>query len=219
VPPASADGSGQRGTALNLIAGVGVLLLAMGVGVLIGRANAPKQSAAPASVITVGAAPSAVGTSSATTEASFSGSWPTTKTGYTVQLQTLPVAGTTVKAVEAAKTAATGKGAPAVGALKSEEFSSLSAGSYVIYSGEYHKQAEADKALAGLKKSFPGAKVVKVSNSSASASSAAPAAGGGATPSAPSSETHPAPFKAVEESKGKTAEEKSKDIPNVVETP
>ncbi len=76
-----------------------------------------------------------------------------------MQLQTLPQPGTAVSAVEAAKTAASAKGAKAVGALKSEEFSSLTAGSYVIYSGDYHKRAEAEKALAGLRKSFPGAKV------------------------------------------------------------
>jgi hypothetical protein len=53
-PPraATADGA-PRGTAVTVIAGVGVLLLAMGVGVLIGRSNAPKQSAAPAQVISV----------------------------------------------------------------------------------------------------------------------------------------------------------------------
>ncbi len=70
-------------------------------------------------------------TTSAPSEASFTGDWPSGTSGYTVQLQTLPTAGTTVSAVEAAKTAASGKGAKAVGALKSEEFSSLTAGSYV----------------------------------------------------------------------------------------
>jgi len=50
---ALADGAG-RGNAVTVIAGVGVLLLAMGVGVLIGRSSASsKPSAAPASVITV----------------------------------------------------------------------------------------------------------------------------------------------------------------------
>jgi hypothetical protein len=54
APPAStaADGAG-RGNAVTVIAGVGVLLLAMGVGVLIGRSSAPKQSAAPAQTISV----------------------------------------------------------------------------------------------------------------------------------------------------------------------
>ncbi len=55
--------------------------------------------------------------------------------GYTVQLQTLPLHGHDGGAVQAAKSAATAKGAKGVGALKSEEFSSLTAGNYVIYSG------------------------------------------------------------------------------------
>jgi hypothetical protein len=56
TPPPSistaADSAG-RGNAVTVIAGVGVLLLAMGVGVLIGRSSAPKQSAAPAQTISV----------------------------------------------------------------------------------------------------------------------------------------------------------------------
>ena len=49
----------------------------------------------------------------------------------TVQVQTLPVSGTAVSAVEAAKASASSKGAGAVGALKSEEFSTLPGRSYV----------------------------------------------------------------------------------------
>lgn len=69
VPPANgsapADGAG-RGSAATVIAGVGVLLLAMGVGVLIGRSSASsKQIAAPAQVITV--APSSGGASTTPT--------------------------------------------------------------------------------------------------------------------------------------------------------
>jgi hypothetical protein len=45
-----------RNNSLALIAGVGVLLLAMGVGVLIGRADAPSVKAPPAQVISLGAA-------------------------------------------------------------------------------------------------------------------------------------------------------------------
>jgi hypothetical protein len=55
-PPPSgstlADSAG-RGNAVTVIAGVGVLLLAMGVGVLIGRSSASKPSAPPAQVISV----------------------------------------------------------------------------------------------------------------------------------------------------------------------
>ncbi len=223
VPPAPpgatpAGATPQRNNTLMVIAGVGVLLLAMGVGVLIGRSGTPKQAAAPAQVISV-SSPTATAPASAPVEAAFTGDWPSGTSGYTVQLQSLPQAGTAVSAVEADKSAASAKGAKAVGALKSEEFSSLSAGDYIIYSGEYHKQAEAQKALAGLKKSFPGAKVIKISNSGASGSTAA--GSGSSSSSSGVSESHPAPptvLKTLKGAKGKSYEEKSKNLPDVVET-
>lgn len=226
VPPsppsaAPAPGAQPRNQALTVIAGVGVLLLAVGVGVLIGRAGAPKQTTAPAQVITVAGAGSAGTATTGPSEASFTGDWPAGTSGYTVQLQTLPQAGTTVSAVEAAKSAASGKGAKAVGALKSEEFSSLTAGSYVIYSGVYHKRGEAEKALNGLRKSFPGAKVIKVSNGASGASGAGSAGSSSSSGAAGSSESHPAPPSVLNQlkgAKGKSYEEKSKNLPDVVET-
>ncbi len=59
VPPPIQSPSSQawqRGNALTLIAGIGVLLLAMGVGVLIGRSGGSSSAAAPPQVITVGGA-------------------------------------------------------------------------------------------------------------------------------------------------------------------
>jgi hypothetical protein len=229
-PPASfaqrrppADGSPQRGNWLTVIAGVGVLLLAMGVGVLIGRSGSSRSSAAPAQVISV-ASPSA-GTSTAPAgEASFSDAWPSGTTGFTVQLQTLPQSGTSVSAVEAAKSAASANGAKAVGALRSEDFSSLSAGNYVIYAGVYHKRSEAQKALPGLRKSFPGASVIEVSNhgSSSSAegsgSSGGSSGGGSGVGSSPSKPVPPSVLKNLNNVKGKSYEEKSKSLPNVVST-
>jgi hypothetical protein len=221
-----AGAAGQRNNTLTVIAGVGVLLLAMGVGVLIGRSGSSKPGAAPTQVISV-ASPTSTGTGSTATaagEPAFSGSWPSGSTGYTVQLQTLPQSGTAVSAVEAAKSAASAKGAKAVGALKSEEFSSLAAGSYVIYSGDYHKRSEADKALTSLKKSFPAAKVVKVSNGGSSSSTSAepPTSSPGGVGQ---SENHPAPPSVLESLKshggkgvgGKSYEERSKNLPDVVE--
>ncbi|HEX3434344.1 MAG TPA: hypothetical protein VHT25_09820 [Solirubrobacteraceae bacterium] len=208
-----------------MIAGVGVLLLAMGVGVLIGRAGAGSKAPVAPQVISVATAPtgSTGGASGAggSETATFASDWPATTSGYTVQLQTLPLTGTQTTAVEAAKTEDGAKGAKAVGALKSDEFG-LPAGNYVIYSGVYHKKPEAEKALTQLKKSFPNAKVVKVSPSAGAASpstKSSPKAGGsgasGATPS------HQPPKKAAEElnkSGGKSYEEKSKNLPNVVGT-
>jgi hypothetical protein len=218
--PAGA-GAPQRNGTLTVIAGVGVLLLAMGVGVLIGRSGSSKQPAAPTQVITL-ATPASAGASAASAgEASFTSSWPSATSGYTVQLQTLPQPGTAVSAVEAAKSAASAKGAKAVGALKSEEFSSLSAGSYVIYAGVDHKKSEAEKALAGLKKGFPGAKVIRVSNGGSSSSA------GGSEPSTTSpggvgeSESKPAPpsvLNKLKGTKGKSYDETSTNLPDVVET-
>ena len=214
--PASVDGW-PRGTTLTVIAGVGVLLLAMGVGVLIGRSGGSKQAATPQQVISVASTPSAGTTAPASSEASFAGDWPAGTSGYTVQLQTLPQSGTAVSAVEAAKAAASAKGAKSVGALKSEEFSGLPAGRYVIYSGVYHKRAEAERALAALKRSFPGASVIAVS--SGSRGSAGPGGGAGAAggsggvgkPASPS--VLPSPQK-----KGKAYEQESKNLPNVIST-
>ena len=211
----------QRNAALTVIAGVGVLLLAMGVGVLIGRAGEGKQTPGPAQVITVdqggGSAPAA----GAGTEATFTSDWPAGSKGYTVQLQTLPAA-SAVSAVAAAKSAASGKGAAGVGALKAEEFPSLTSTGYVIYSGDYHTRAEAQKALASLKKSFPAATVVEVSSGSAKGSASSTPA----STRSGSSINHPAPPSVLKTNKaagsgkgaGKNYEEESAKLPDVVET-
>lgn len=206
-----------RNATLTLIAAVGVLLLAMGVGVLIGRSSASRQSAAPAPVISVASPGPGTGPAQAG-EASFAGDWPGSTKGYTVQLQTLPAAGTSVSAVEAAKAAATGKGAKAVGALKSDEYSSLTAGSYVIYSGVFHRRSEAEKALGSLKKSFPGARVVEVSNGAAGSSAERAAAGRGGNGSSLAKPAPPSVLESLKGAKGKSYVEKSKNLPNVVET-
>jgi hypothetical protein len=222
TPLAPTDEPPPRGNWLTVIAGIGVLLLAMGVGVLIGRSGGSRSPAAPAQVISV-ASPSA-GTSSAPTgEASLSDDWPAGTSGYTVQLQALPQAGTSVSAVEAAKAAASARGAKAVGALKSEDFKSLSAGGYVIYSGVFHKRSEAEKALAGLRKDFPGAKVVAVSNHGAGSASEGSGTGSSSRGAGGvgNSESKPAPptvLKSLSKVKGKNYEEQSKNLPNVVST-
>jgi hypothetical protein len=227
VPPTPPQPVGeQRGSTLTVIAGVGVLLLAMGVGVLIGRSSASNTSTpAPAQVISVASTPS-TGAATGASEATFAGDWPAGSSGYAVELQMLPVAGTSVSAVEAAKSSATGKGATAVGALKSEEFSSLPVGSYIVYSGHYSTRAQAESALSGLRKSFPAAAVIHVAGGAGEGSSSSSPASGSSSPSSqskvpPSSESHPAPssvLKSLNNTKGKSYEEKSKNLPNVVET-
>jgi hypothetical protein len=169
-------------------------------------------------VITVGASAPTNATTTAA-EPSFTSDWPAGESGYTVELQTLPAPATNASAVESAKSAASAKGAKAVGALKSEEFTSLNAGSDVIYSGIYTKKPEAEKALVGLKKTFVGAKVIKVSNGESGATSESNT--GASSKGTGSSESHPAPptvLKSLKGAKGKSYEEKSKALPDVVET-
>ena len=218
-----------RGNALTVIAGVGVLLLAMGVGVLIGCSSASTKTPAP-QVITVGSVGSAGtgsgGGGSEPSTASFSGDWPSGTSGYTGQPQMLPQSGTQASAVEAAKTAASAKGAKSVGALKSEEFSSLGGTNYVIYSGVYHKRPAAQNALKGLKKSFPGATVIKVSNAgessgSSSHESSTPSEQGWHQPPLgcrlqPHQPAPPTVVKQELTKKGKGYEQESKNLPNVI---
>ena len=224
-PPGVAEPAPQspRSNTVSLLAGVGVLLLAMGVGVLIGRSGgSSKQSSAPVQLVT-----QAGGTGAPAVEAAFTADWPSGTKGYTVQLQTLPVSGTTVATVAADKTAALGKGAGSVGALKSSEYASLGGEKYVIYAGVYHKRGEAQKALAGLAKKFPGAKVIEVSNGSGSAGSSSKSSGNPEqarkklAPGVGKSLSKPAPPSVLQgpnAAKGKKAEEESKNIPDVVST-
>jgi hypothetical protein len=218
-PPGSGEDAG-RGNALTVIAGVGVLLLAMGIGVLIGRSTHSKPSGAAPQVISVQSSTPSAGAPAAEP---FTDDWPVGSGGYTVQLQTLPVASTQVSAVETAKADAEGKGAKSVGALKTDDFAGMTAGNYVIYAGKYKNKAEAEKALPGLKKSFPGASVLHVGVSGAGKSSdqGAGAKSGSGSSGVGSDAKHPAPPSVVESLKsksGKSYEEQSKNLPNVVST-
>jgi hypothetical protein len=73
TPPGATpvSSTSSRNNSLTLLAGIGVLLLAMGVGVLIGRAGAGTAKAPPAQVISLGAAAGAgaASTPTATTPA------------------------------------------------------------------------------------------------------------------------------------------------------
>ncbi len=217
APPASQNATAPRSNLLGVLAGVGVLLLAMGVGVLIGRAGNSKPVPAREQVVTQ-LAPAA-GTGTGTPEAGFTGDWPAARSGYTVELSTLP-SSSTAAAVQAAKTAAGAKGAPAVGALDSGEFASLPSGHYVVYSGVYQTTAEAKKALAGVRGKFPAATVIHISSGRSGSGSGGGGSPSGGSPSVGSSLSHPAPPSVLKslKGKGKSYEEASKNLPNVVET-
>jgi hypothetical protein len=224
-PPAGTAAVAPRGNALTLLAGIGVLLLAMGVGVLIGRSSAGSARTPAPEVITVGTDGAAAnGASTAPSEEAFKSDWPAGAKGWTVELQTLPD-GSTASQLASAKSAAAGKGASAVGALSGEEFPSVGAAGFVIYSGRYASRAQAQHAAAALKKSFPGAKPVEVSDAGGPASgsvSSPPSSGaGGNKPSTKSSLSAPAKLPTHAKTghrSGSQAEKESAELPEVVET-
>ncbi len=225
-----------RSTNATTIAGVGVLLLAMGVGVLIGRAGGGKTATAPAQVISVASSGAATTGAPAAGGGGASGAgatevpedWTAGKIGYTVQLQTFSTSSAQASEVTAAKSGAQSKGATGVGILLSSNFTSLPADQYVIYSGDDSSEGQAKQALASLKAKFPAAAVIHVSGgSSVSAgagagsssskasgdgSSGSPKAGGGSTKSPTAAPKSSAP------SSGQSYEQKSRNLPNVVLT-
>src|SRR4051794_20444141 len=115
-------------TPLVALGGLGALAIVLIVGVLIGKdASGTKQAAAP-QVIRVGGGG---GASAQTAAASgFKSDWPAGQSGYTVELGTLPRDGTTPDKVQAAEKDASGKGVAKVGALASDDFTSLPGGKY-----------------------------------------------------------------------------------------
>ncbi|MEY2515812.1 MAG: hypothetical protein QOJ89_3170, partial [bacterium] len=129
-----------------VLAGLACLLVAMGVGVLIGRGGGEHVAQAPLTVAAPAAQPVAT---------SFTSDWPAGTDGWTVALVLLPKATTTTTAVAAAKTAATGKGAADVGALDADAYPSLTGGSYVVYSGVFDSTKAATAARAALTAAFP----------------------------------------------------------------
>lgn len=150
-----------------------LILAGIGVGVLIGSSGdddgSSKQVAnVKPQIITVKvpqatAAPAT--TAPTTTEAPFISDWAASGTAYAIQLQTLPNTDPT-SSVEAAKAQVTSQGANDVGALNSDDFSSLEPGNYVIYSGPFKKKKNATKTLKKMRKDFPSAKVIEVSSDS-----------------------------------------------------
>jgi hypothetical protein len=167
-PPRSGGWSWREIPAGVAAALVGAAALLFIFGLLIGNAgdNGSKTAVAPQVIrVTQPAAPATT-----TQPAAFTSDWPDGKNGFTVKLQELPKDGNDATSVGQAKSAATGKGAADVGALDSDDFSSLDGGTYVIYSGVFDTKKQAQKALKGLKKKFPGASVIKVSSGDVSLS-------------------------------------------------
>ena len=188
APPPDEPPRWSRFGAPAAAAGAALLLLALGVGAVLGHAvsktpKAARPTAAPVIRVNVPPATVVAGPSSPTPAATFTSDWPDGQSGWTVQLQTLGKASSNPAAVTAAKTQATGQGATAVGALDSDNFSSLDPGQYVIYSGVFPSKGKATSALKGLKKKFPGAKVVQVKGGGSTGASVNGAPKRGVSPS------------------------------------
>jgi hypothetical protein len=229
----------SRSANVTAIAGVGVLLLAMGVGVLIGRASDTNTTTAPPQVISVasaGAGAGATGSASASTGGGGGGStagtatevpeeWSAGKSGYTVQLQTFSTSDVQASEVTAAKSAALSKGASGVGILLSSNYASLPADEYVVYAGDYSSEAQAKQALAKLKAKFPSAAVIHVSSGGSSGAGTKTNSSSSSSPSSSSRSSSGAPKKGGSGSatpksskSGESAEQKARNIPNVVTT-
>lgn len=191
-PPAGGASTSvrQRSPGLGTAVLIAMIPLALGLGVLLGRAGNGQDAklltalrAQKPAVVNVGGSPNAtanqstagqpassdataVGTAVATLSSDFS-----LPSGYAVQLRTLPSAGTDQATVTAAENAARAKGATAVGLITPSDFTVKPpppAGDYVIYAGQYKLQAQAEQALAKLKKAFPSAVVIAVNSTSSS---------------------------------------------------
>lgn len=153
--------------ALGTLAALAVMFT---IGVLIGSRGSGQKVASGPQVLTVqgsGTSASAGGGSAQRISSSFD-DWPAGKSAYTVQLQTVPRSGASAASVSAAKSAASSKGATAVGVLDGSKYVNLGQ-DFIIYSGIYPTQAKAAAALAKLKGSFSAAKVIHVAPKQAAA--------------------------------------------------
>jgi hypothetical protein len=181
-----------RWPGLGVALALAVIPLAVGVGVLVGRASTNGDNkliaalhAQKPEVITTGVAAGTAASTTTASTASPTGS-PTASTvstltsnfplqsGYSVQLQTLS-AHTSQAAVTKAEHDVASRGAKQTGLILQHDFRvtpSPPAGDYVIYSGAYRTKADADQAHSKLIKQFPAAKVIRVQ---AAGTSAAPA--------------------------------------------
>jgi hypothetical protein len=83
--------------------------------------------------------------------------WPGGTTGYTVVLNSLPTSSGRAQAVRLAK-AALHSGLKSVGVLDSSRYSSLHPGYYVVFSGIFKSQAQAEETLSNARSSgYPSA--------------------------------------------------------------
>jgi hypothetical protein len=159
----------QRIGLITLVA-IAAVVVALGVGIVIGRGKGGSNTAQKPTIVTVagGTTPSPTGSTAAAGSspgqpvASITEDWRGSKSGWTVELSSLDKSTAQASDVNAAKTAASSKGAKGVGVLDGDAHSGTPTGKYVIYAGDFSSKKAADAEQAKLKKSFPGALVLHV---------------------------------------------------------
>lgn len=145
---------------------VGSTLLALILGIFFGGAlKGDNNEALLAALADRPVAAAATGPTAAVASVALTSDFTLDK-GFAVQVSTIPSTSDQT-AADAAKTAASGKGATDVGLISTTEFTvdPDPGGDYVIYSGQFEKKADAEKALKKLKKDFPEAAVITVTRS------------------------------------------------------
>lgn len=145
---------------------VGATLVALIVGAFFGSLRGDNNDALLAALANRPAAYAPVAATAPTGTTEIASDW-TLDQGWTVQVATVPT-GSDQAAVDAAKQKATAAGAKDVGVINPSDFTidPDPAGAYVVYSGQFEKKADAEKALKAIK-GVDGAKVVKVTSSTA----------------------------------------------------
>jgi hypothetical protein len=177
-----ATGHDQRSVLVTLVA-VGAIVLALGVGVVLGRGSGTSGGkatvvtvaggpAAPAASTASGGSATAAGANANAGSSAVTEDWPSGASGWTVELSSLASSATAAD-VASAKTAATGKGASAVGVLNGDRHGGTPTGKYVIYSGRFSSDKQAKTALKKLSGKFPGAIVLHVTPKRSSAGGSA----------------------------------------------
>lgn len=204
----AASGRGPQSTGSRAAAVIFFVLLplAVAVGILVGRGGGEDNDELIAAIEAAAANGGGGTTLAADTAETTVPSTYTLDKGFTILLKTLPATGTDQAAVDAAISEVEGQGAADVGIINPADFTTKpdQAGDYIVYSGEFKTQGEADKALGGLKAKFKDAVVLEVTRASA-----APAGGGKVL-----AETEFGPVSQVEGFEA-TAEKEAADAPIV----
>jgi hypothetical protein len=223
APPAVAVASARSDRWLVLA--LALLPLAAVGGVLVGRNSSGNdtliaalraQKAPVVKVGALGAGTTAAGGGGATATTASAAAFPLAK-GYTVQLRTLPADAS----VSSATAAARKKGAQRVGVLDpaGADISPDPGGKRVLYAGVFKTRAQAEKTLAKLRHSFPGAQVISVRRTAATDSAAADDAPVAKHPTAKQKSDGAKIVKQIQATKGKKYVDQQRKLPDTIVVP